>query len=94
MEEVRAAAGGVVVNTHAQNYDPARTRPIEQETPISQKRAGPHSNGYSSGRAPMAPRKDFNSTLQQITQAKEMYENGIISDAEFQEMKAKIISQA
>jgi Short C-terminal domain len=32
--------------------------------------------------------------MQQIAKAKEMFESGIISDAEFQEMKAKIISHA
>jgi hypothetical protein len=59
MEEIRAAAGGVVVNT------------------------GP------SGQATAAASGDL---LDQIQRAKKLLDDGVISDAEFQEMKAKLIS--
>ncbi len=94
MEEVRAAAGGVVVNTNAQNHGAERSREIGQNGATPQGGAANQVYSAPATRAPMAPRRDVNHALQQITKAKEMFENGVISDAEFQEMKAKIISQA
>lgn len=64
MEEVRAAAGGVVV--HAAPSAPA----------------------------PMAPAPAGNRMLDEIQQAKKLMDQGIISDAEFQEMKSKILAAA
>lgn len=61
MEEVRAAAGGVVVHAPA----PA-TAPVATE----------------------------NRMLKEIQQAAQLHESGVISDAEFQEMKAKILATA
>lgn len=63
MEEVRAAAGGVVVHAPAPAASPA---------------------------APVAG----NRMLAEIQQAKELFDAGTISDAEFQEMKSKILAQA
>jgi preprotein translocase subunit YajC len=94
MEEVRAAAGGVVVNTHAQNSAVRRDKTIGAEAVMSQEGQASPSISGSIGRAPMAPRRDMGYAMQQIAKAKEMFESGIISDAEFQEMKAKIISHA
>ena len=61
MEEVRAAAGGVVV--HAPS---------------------PQSSGASGG----------NRMLDEIQRAKKLLDDGVISDAEFQEMKSKILASA
>jgi len=62
MEEVRAAAGGVVV--HA----PAQAASVPSAAPAG------------------------NRMIAEIQQAKQMLDSGTISDAEFQEMKAKILS--
>jgi Short C-terminal domain/Bacterial PH domain len=94
MEEVRAAAGGVVVNTHAQNSALRRDKAVSIDAAMLQEERARPSVGGSSVRAPMAPRRDMGYAMQQIAKAKEMFESGIISDAEFQEMKAKIISHA
>uniref|UniRef100_UPI0028AB2BBC SHOCT domain-containing protein n=1 Tax=Brevundimonas sp. TaxID=1871086 RepID=UPI0028AB2BBC len=64
MEEVRAAAGGVVVHTGA----PAATA------------------------APAPTVK--NDMMDQIQKAKKLLDDGVISDAEFQEMKSKILAAA
>lgn len=62
MEEVRAAGGGVTVNTgHAGPSEPAK------------RRAG-------------------NPVLDEIIKAKELLDMGAISDAEFQEMKSKVLA--
>jgi hypothetical protein len=66
MEEVRAAAGGVVVHTGAPAAAPARTPPA----------AAPEGNRM----------------VQAIQQAKQLLDSGVISDAEFQEMKSKILA--
>lgn len=63
MEEVRAAAGGVVVHAG--------------QTPAS---------------APQAPAG--NRMLNEIQEAKKLLDAGVISDAEFQEMKSKILAAA
>jgi hypothetical protein len=63
MEEVRAAAGGVVVNTH-------------QPQP-----SAPQSSGGSR-------------MLAEIQDAKKLLDSGTISDAEFQEMKSKILASS
>jgi hypothetical protein len=63
MEEVRAAAGGVVVHT--------------SQAPAA---------------APAAP--VGNRMLSEITEAKKLLDAGVISDAEFQEMKSKILAAA
>lgn len=60
MEEVRAAAGGVTVNTPAQQASPSLI--------------------------------GGNRMLEEITKAKGMLDAGIINDAEFQEMKSKILA--
>lgn len=61
MEEVRAAAGGVVVHT-----------------------------GATQATAPAAPAG--NRMMDEIQRAKTLLDDGIISDAEFQEMKSKILA--
>ena len=63
MEEVRAAAGGVVVHTAAPT-------------------------------APTAAVPAGNRMFAEIQQAKQLLDAGTISDAEFQEMKSKILAQA
>jgi hypothetical protein len=94
MEEVRAAAGGVVVNTHAQNNPVRRDKTSGLEAAMPQGGQARASVGGAPVRAPMVPRRDMGYAMQQIAKAKEMFESGVISDAEFQEMKAKIISHA
>lgn len=64
IEEVRAAAGGVVVHTG------------------------------SSHAAPEAAPRGGNRMLEEIQKAKELLDSGAVSDAEFQEMKSKILSAA
>lgn len=66
LEEVRAAAGGVVVHTAPPAAAPAAT------------------SARPSGRG--------NRMLDEISQAKELFDAGAVSDAEFQEMKSKILS--
>lgn len=63
MEEVRAAAGGVVVHT-----------------------------GQPQQHAPQPA--GGNRMLSEITEAKKLLDSGVISDAEFQEMKSKILAAA
>lgn len=63
IEETRAAAGGVYVNTSPQN-------------------------------APEAPKKESVSLVQELSSLKQLLDSGVISDAEFQEMKSKIIARA
>lgn len=63
MEEVRAAAGGVVVNTHQ-----------------------PQSSAPQSGAGARM--------LAEIQDAKKLLDSGTISDAEFQEMKSKILASS
>ncbi len=62
IEEVRAASGGVTINSGVQPS------------------------------APVAPASSGSGMLEQIESAKRLMDSGAISDAEFQEMKAKIIS--
>lgn len=64
MEEIRAAAGGVVV----------------------------HTGGSSSENREKAPKG--NRLLEEITKAKELLDMGAITDAEFQEMKSKILASS
>ena len=68
MEEVRAAAGGVVVHTGSQELVPPRMA-------ASQPSGG-------------------NRMLREIETAKKLLDMGAVSDAEYQEMKAKILSSA
>lgn len=63
IEETRAAAGGVYLNT-----------------------------GHGPERAPGT--KDTTSLVGELTNLKQLLDTGVISDAEFQEMKAKIIARA
>ena len=63
IEETRAAAGGVYVNT------PAHI-------------------------APETPKKEPVSLVQELNSLKQLLDGGVISDAEFQEMKSKIIARA
>ena len=62
IEETRAAAGGVYVNT------------------------GPTPSEDRQG-------TDNASLVEQLTKLKQLLDNGVISDAEFQEMKSKIIAR-
>ena len=61
IEEVRAAAGGVVVNNAP---------------------------------APSENKSGGNRMLEEIQKAKELLDSGAVSDAEFQEMKSKILAGA
>ena len=63
IEETRAAAGGVYVNTGP--------------TPAEERQG-----------------KDNTSLVEQLTKLKQLLDSGVISDAEFQEMKSKIIARA
>lgn len=87
MEEVRAASGGVVI--HAPNPQ-ANEGAYRHSVNFGEIRANRNARDDGLGQTATRP----NTMMEQIAAAKALLDSGAISDAEFQEIKSKILSHA